>query len=60
MTDDTLLYVGIFCFAMMVLGLVFTMLEFRRLSNSRRTRKQPVAHKAEAQPDDRLAAARAR
>ena len=60
MTDDTLLYVGIFCFAMMVLGLVLTMMEFRKLSNLRRTRKQPVVHKAPAQPDDRLATVRAR
>jgi hypothetical protein len=59
MTDNTLLYVGIFCFAMTVLGLVLTMIEFRKLSNSRRTRNQPVAHKAPAQPDDRLATPRA-
>ncbi len=60
MTDDTLLYVGIFCFAMMVLGLALTMMEFRKLSNSRRTRSQSVARKAPSQPDDGLATARAR
>lgn len=59
MTDDTLLYVGIFCFAMMLLGLLLTMMEFRKLSNARRTRRQPVAPKAPPQPDEKLAAARA-
>lgn len=60
MTDATLLYVGIFCFAMTLLGLALTMIEFRKLSRSRRTRNQPVAHRGSAQPDDRLATRHAR
>lgn len=35
MSDSTLLYIGVFCFAMMLLGLVLTMLEFRKIPASR-------------------------
>ncbi len=32
MSDSTLLYLGVCCFALMLLGLVLTILEFRRMS----------------------------
>ena len=35
MSDSSLLYIGVFCFALMVLGLVLTMLEFRKMTASR-------------------------
>ena len=35
MSDSTLLYIGMFCFALMVTGMVLTMLEFRNMRASR-------------------------
>ncbi len=58
MTDTTLLYVGIFCFSMMVLGLGLTVHEFRKLSRSRRMRDPSRTDSAPAASDARFASAR--
>lgn len=52
MTDTTLLYVGIFCFAMMLLGLALTVYEFGKFQGPRRRRDKaepqsaPQPHRA--------------
>lgn len=32
MSDSTILYAGVFCFAFILLGMVLTVLEFRKMS----------------------------
>ena len=59
MNDTTLLYIGVFCFAMTLLGLALTILEFRRISASRSSRNQPQTDRTPATSDARLATARA-
>ena len=41
MSDMTLLYAGVFCFALTLLGLVLTIQEFRKMSRSS-TKREPA------------------
>lgn len=49
MTDTTILYAGIFCFALMVLGLALTIREFKNMSRARA--RLPKSAPVEAPPD---------
>lgn len=41
MSDPSILYAGIVCFSLTLVGLALTVLEFRRMNASRRTKQQP-------------------
>ena len=41
MTDQSLLYAGIFVFSMLLIGLVLTVLEFRRMSHQEEAMPTP-------------------
>lgn len=60
MTDTTLLYVGIFCFAMMLLGLALTVYEFSKFPGPRRRRDRVQPQSAPQPHGAALASDRAR
>jgi len=41
MSDTTVLYAGVFCFALVMLGVALTVLEFRKLSGSPNKSSKP-------------------
>lgn len=58
MSDSTILYAGVFCFAMTLLGLALTIYEFRRASRLRDRSIRDAEEKSGTIKSARFAAAR--